>query len=654
MAALTQAQALYGLGGIGKTQTAAEYAFRYGGEYTNVFWMLAATHETLDTDFVKLAHLLALSEKDEQDQAKIVNAVKRWLSDNESWLLIMDNADDLPLAREFLPTSHKGYVLFTTRDQAAGMIAASIEVEKLSSQDGALLLLRWSKHLDKDSSLYQAPAVDLVAAERIVEEMDGLPLALVQAGAYVAETGCSLAGYLELYKTHHKELLARHSRLMLDYPETVASTWSLSFQQIEQQSSIAADLMRLCAFLAPDAIPEELLIQGIQGIDPGAKADYRFELNEALGVLLRYSLVRCEEGTHVLSIHRLVQTVLRDSMDQETQRAWAERTIQTVDAIFPETDFGTGEKQQYFLQNYLPNVQVCAALVSQYHLHSEEASRLLYQAGAFLYVHGFYHQSRDLHQQALSIRKQTFGLEHPAVADSFTALAQLANDQRDFAQEEQFYQHALLIREKTLGPDDPDITRSRNNLSISYRNQGKYEQAEQLLQQAISISERTLGTENLDTLYYVINLAKLYLEQRKYEQAEPLLQRTLATSTRILEPAHPLIAYNLNLQAKLSYEQKNYERAEQLWNQSLDILEKALGSNHPACAESLSGLAELYFAQGSYRKAQSFCQRVLSISEKILGPEHPDTIDYRQLLRRIANKIEEEQNGEHHPAPSSS
>ena len=208
-----------------------------------------------------------------------MNAVKRWLSDNESWLLIMDNADDLPLAREFLPASHKGYVLFTTRDQAAGMIAASIEVEKLSSQDGALLLLRWSKHLDKDSSLYQAPTEDRAAAERIVEEMDGLPLALVQAGAYVAETGCSLADYLELYQTHHKELLARHSRLMLDYPKTVATTWSLSFQQIEQQSSIAADLLRLCAFLAPDAIPEELADpRHRQGTDPGAKADYRVRI----------------------------------------------------------------------------------------------------------------------------------------------------------------------------------------------------------------------------------------------------------------------------------------------------------------------------------------------------------------------------------------
>ena len=368
MAALTQAQALYGLGGIGKTQTAAEYTFRYGDEYAHVFWIWAATQETLDADFLKLAQRLDLPEKDEQDQTQIVAAVKHWLSVNENWLLIMDNADDLPMARQFLPSTHNGYVLFTTRDQAAGMIAASVEVEKLSLQDGTLLLLRWSKRLDKDTSLDQALAKDRAAAERIVEEMDGLPLALVQAGAYIVETACSLEGYLDVYKTHHKELLARPSRLMLDYPETVATTWSLSFQQIEQKSPAAADLLRLCAFLAPDAIPEELLMQGMTepGADPGTGTGDPFKLNEALGVLLKYSLVRREENTHVLSIHRLVQTVLKDNMDQETQRTWAEHTVQAVNAVFPEASSGIDEKQHYFLQYYLPHVQECAALISRY------------------------------------------------------------------------------------------------------------------------------------------------------------------------------------------------------------------------------------------------------------------------------------------------
>ena len=127
-AALTQAQALYGLGGIGKTQAAAEYAFRYSDEYTHVFWVRAATRETLIADFVMLAERLDLPEKDEQDQQQVVATAKRWLAAHEGWLLILDNADDLGLAKEFLPSSHKGYILFTTRAQATGAIAASVRL----------------------------------------------------------------------------------------------------------------------------------------------------------------------------------------------------------------------------------------------------------------------------------------------------------------------------------------------------------------------------------------------------------------------------------------------------------------------------------------------------------------------------------------------
>jgi tetratricopeptide (TPR) repeat protein/DNA-binding XRE family transcriptional regulator len=648
-AALTQAQSLYGLGGIGKTQAAAEYAFRYGDDYTGVFWMLAASRETLVADYVTLAALLDLPEKDEQDQQQIVAAVKRWLAAHAGWLLILDNADDLPLAQEFLPTSHKGYILYTTHAQAAGALAASVEVEQLTPQEGALLLLRWTKRLDLDTPLDQAQAEDRAQALRIVREMDGLPLAIVQAGAYVEETGCSLADYLRLYATHRKDLLARRSRL-LDYPETVATTWSLSFQQIEQQSPAAADVLRLCAFLAPDAIPEELLARGAAalGAVAGAEVSDPFKLNEALGVLRRYSLLRRTGSTHLLSIHRLVQIVLRESMDQQTQRVWAERTVRAVNAAFPEADAGTGATQQ----DYLPHVQECAALITQYQFHFPEAARLLYQAGAVLHVHGFYPQSQSLHRQALAIRKQVFGSEHPAVAESLNVLAILSRIQGDDEQAEVLHRQALAIREQTLGPQHPATAESFNNLGVLYRIQGKYEQAEPLLQKALSINEQSLGSEHPDTLYTIINLAKLYAEQSEYGQAEQLLQQALATGERVLEPGHPLVAHTLNLLARLSYKQGNYERAETLWKESLALMEKTLGPEHPATADRLNDLAELYLAQGRYTQALSLCQRAIDICEKRLGSEHPDTIAYREHLTRIVSKKEAEQaDSDHPPAP---
>ncbi len=656
MAALIQAQSLYGLGGIGKTQTAAEYAFRYRDEYIHVFWMRAAMRETLAADFVKLAQLLDLPEKDGQDQLHIVAAVKDWLAANDGWLLILDNADDLPLAQEFLPTRHKGYVLFTTRDQAAGAIAVSVEVEKLTPQDSILLLLRWSKRLGRDAPLDQARTEDRAAAERIAREMDGLPLALVQAGAYVEETGCSLQDYLGLYAAHRKELLAQRGRLMLDYPDTVATTWSLSFRWVEEQSPAAADVLRLCAFLAPDAIPEELLMRGIVeplSADPEAEARDPYRLNEALGVLLRYSLVRREENTHMLSIHRLVQTVLKASMDEETRRTWAERVVRVVNAALPDANSLTGENQQHYLRFYLPHAQECAALIDQYHLHTQEAARLLFRASGYLYFHGFYSQSQSLLQQSLAVGEQVFGPEHPAIAESLSVLAIIASNQKDYERAERFYQQALVIREKALGPQHPTTAESLNNLGVFYCTIGKYEQAEPLLRQALSINERSLGSENPITLNFVINLARLYTEQRRYEQAERLLHQVLETGERALGPEHPLIAHNLNLLAKLSFEQGNSEQAELLWKRSLATIEKTLGSVHPATAERLSDLAELYFTQGRYSEAQSFCERALSICEKRLGSEHTDTISVRQQMSKIMDKIRRERDSGHLPAPTS-
>lgn len=636
-AALVQPLALTGLGGVGKTQTAIEYVYRYGEEYTHVFWVWAASRETLVANFLSLAERLGLQEKDERDQQQGVEAVKRWLATNDGWLLVMDNADEPSLVQEFLPANHKGAILFTTRSYATGTIATNVEVKKLSHSEGTLLLLRQAKFLETQASLEQAPTTDRAVAERIVQEMDGLPLALMQAGAYIEETGCSLAGYLDLYSRHHHDLLARRSRLSRAYSETVATTWLLSFQQIEGVNATSVDILRFCAFLAPDAIPEELIVRGITEIDEALvpeKID-SLKFNDSLEILRRYSLVQRDGGTSTLNIHRLVQAVLQQNMDQEARRIWAERTVKAVNAVFTEKATASATNRHA----YLPHIEVCATLIAHYHLHFPEATHLLFQAGAFLYFHGFYSQSQTFHQQALSIREQAIESDPLALAESLNALALLLRIQNNYQQAEELHRRALTIRENVLGMEHPTTAESLNNLGVLYRTQQKYEQAELFLRQAFDIRTKVLGSGHSRTLLTFINLAKLYLEQRKYEQAEQLLQEALTSFEQALEPDHPLIAQNLTLLARLSYEQRNNQQAEKLWKQALTMIEKVLGPEHPALAEILNDLAELYFIQGSYLEARSLCSRALNISERTLGAEHPDSLAYREHLDRILSKI---------------
>ena len=197
-AAITQPQAISCLGGIGKTQSAVEYAYRYYNDYQAVLWTQSETRQLLISDFVVVAGLLNLAEKDVQDQNKAVEAVKRWLKEHRDWLLILDNADDLAMVREFIPPVFGGHILLTTRAQAMGKLAHRIEIEKMEPEEGALFLLRRAGIIVESDLFDKASEAERNKAKEISQEMDGLPLTLDQAGAYIEETACGLADYLDL------------------------------------------------------------------------------------------------------------------------------------------------------------------------------------------------------------------------------------------------------------------------------------------------------------------------------------------------------------------------------------------------------------------------------------------------------------------------
>jgi len=207
-------QAISGLGGIGKTQTAVEYAYRYHPEYENVLWVKADTRENLLADFMTIAVLLNLAERGEEEPYRAVEAVKQWLKDHTHWLLILDNADDLAVVREFLPTLGRGHTLLTTRASAVGRMAKRIEIDTMESDEGTLFLLRRSGILGSDVPLHDAPSADRECARKIVRTMQGLPLALDQAGAYIEETGIGISDYLDLYQAHRAELLKRFKPIL--------------------------------------------------------------------------------------------------------------------------------------------------------------------------------------------------------------------------------------------------------------------------------------------------------------------------------------------------------------------------------------------------------------------------------------------------------
>lgn len=681
--ALTQPQAIKGLGGIGKTQIAVEYAYRAQeyNRYLYTLWINAAGEEAILASFVTLADLLpGLPAKNETDQRKLVLAIKHWLEQcQQRWLLIFDNADDIALLQHYLPQQGHGSVLLTTRTSAVGALAASLEVENMGIMEGTTFLLHRAQRP-------QASDEERNEATNVVIALDSFPLALDQAGAYIEETGCSFREYLQLFQKHRLALLARRGKQVTNYPDSVATTWSLAFQKIAQTNPAAADLLHLCAFLAPDHIPEELLKDGAPYWPPmlqQATAD-PLAFNHLIEDLLTFSLVKRLAGDHLLSIHRLVQAVQIETMEPEQQRLWAERVVCAVNAIFPchveEPSSWPG------CLRYLEQAQVCDTLIQHYRLLLPEAADLLERTGTYFYHHasyplaeplyqralqmreqlggsqdlrvasalhhlanlycmqGKYAEAEPLYQQGLQMHEQQLGAEHPLLIPFLNGLATLYKDQGKYARAEPLYQRALQLGEHQLGPEHLHITRLLNNLAIIYKNQGKYAQAEALYQRALSIREQQLGPEHPDVAFSLNGLANLYYTQRKYAEAEPLYQRVLRLRKQQLGPEHLLVATPLHNLADLCSARGDHGQAESLYQRALAIWERQVGLRHPLAAHSLNGLANLYRDQGKYTEAELLYHQALFIREQALGSSHPDTAETLYdfaLLQEAQGKLQE-------------
>lgn len=672
MGALTQSSALHGLGGVGKTQIALEYAYRHALEYSALFWIGAETTESIVSSFLRIAELLQLPERFDEDHRHAVAAVQHWLSTHDQWLLIWDNVEDLALLDHFLPPTRQGAILLTTRCQALGTLAQGIDLQPMGREESILFVLRRAKVLKQEATYEQmrqfavSEPGEYTAATELVTALEALPLALDQAGAYIEETGCSLAGYLQRYQRQYASLLARRGSPGSDHPQSVTATFCLSMERVEQEMRAAADILRVCAFLHAEFIPEELFLKGAAHLGPdlASLAADPSQFDQALAILRSLSLVRRHPETGTLSLHRLVQVVLHAGMSEQERITWQRRVIHALNALFPEVISEGTVPAWKQCERLLAHVLAAVATVTDQG-EDQELVRVLGKAADYLReqvqyeraeplyeralhlgeqllgpMHadlaypltgladlyqgqGRFEQAELLYQRALRIREQAPGLEHPLVAYPLNGLAILYHKQGRYDQAEPLFLRAVSIREKALGPMHPLLTRSLNGLAILYKRQGKPERAEVLYERALAIQTQALGSEHPQIARLLYNLALLYEEQGKYEQAEPLFQQSLALGEQVWGPEHPNLAHPLNGLAILSLEQGKDAQAESLSRRALHLWEQALGAEHLLVAYPLYNLALLAQRQGQYEQAEDLLHHSLHIAEKTLGPENP-------------------------------
>lgn len=620
-AVLSQSYVLSGLGGIGKTQTAIEYAYRYVNFYTAVFWISAETPESLVSSCVAIADLLNLPEKQEQEQSRVVAAVTRWLNSHSGWLLIFDNVENLGLVKGMLPAARCGSLLFTSRRQALGLNAPSLTLEKMTAEEGLHFLLHRSGWLDPTAPLNQLSSSDEAAARAIVAAMDGLPLALDQAGSYIEATHCSLSDYLQLLQSFPLRLLDERNA-HADHPLSVIKTFALAFDRLEQENSAAATLLLVCAFLAPEAIPEGFFLEGAASLGAPfeALAANPLQFQAAMHALLAYSLLQRNAATHTLMIHRLVQAVLRERMPRATWDTWRVRILTTMTSLFPSQKTYADYWQR--CEQLLPHALVCLTLNEAYQQDAVARVTLMNRVTPYLTNRARFAEAESLYQQSLPLAEQALGSEHPLVIEALYGLGILYRHQGRYEEAEQVCQRALREGERALGKEHHLLVNLLNSLSVLYREQGRYEQAEEGYLRVVSIVEQLPNAEQGSLPGLLSNLADLYTEQGRYEEAEPLLLRAVSLWRQTLGVENPNLAYPLTNLAELYRLQERFEEAEALYRQAMDICEHALGTENPLISYPLYGLAELFREKGTYEQAEQLYRRALQIREQVLGAEN--------------------------------
>jgi tetratricopeptide (TPR) repeat protein len=603
-AAITQATidraAVQGMGGVGKTSLAVEYAYIYRDLYAGVWWCPAESRAGLLFGLAGLAQHLGAAVADEADLEKAAKAgLCRLAEQRATWLLVYDNVTSPDEMADLLPAAG-ARLLITSRFPDWSGWAEEVTLDVLPLEEATALLET------------RAARRDETGARTLADALGYLPLALDHAAAYCRRVQMAFSDYA----AKAAGLITSTPRGAA-YPRSVAATFDLAINAAAQGCPAAETLIAYLAECAPGRIPMSLV--------EGALDD-ETERAMALLALSEVSLVKADpfdDGTSAISVHRLVQAVAQTRATANGTKAdAAARLISRLAAIYP-LDGYTNSTSWPACARLTPHVTSRLARSAD---NTRLAAVLLNRAGNYSHARTDYRRAETLFRTALSINEMADGPEHIETASSLNNLAHLLQVTGDLATAGVLNERALAIYEKILGADHPDTAVSLNNLAYLRMVQGDLAAAEVLNKRALAIRVKTLGPNHLDTAESLDNLAHVFLRRDDPSQAEPLLERALAIYEKTLGPDHAKTALILNNLAGVFWHKRDLVRAKALVERGIDITERQLGPDHPDTAASLNNLAYLLKDQGDFSAARPIFERALAIFERKLSPDHYELI----------------------------
>ncbi len=662
--------AICGLGGVGKTQLAIEYCYRNKNKYRTIWWVRSESQETLASDYADLAAELDLPAKAKgyTDQSVVIKAVKHWLEHNSRWLLIFDNAQCQVDLMNYLPQVGNGHTIITSRNQFWDGVVKPLEVMVFDRAESI------------DFICWRTGQNDKRAAETLAEKLGDLPLALEQASAYIERTRITLPEYLRLFKIRRKELIELQPP-PTDYPHSVATTWSLSMDRVREESPVAADLLNLCAFLAPDKIPLKLFCEGKKYLPKSLAATVSdpLALNSSIEALRRYSLIDVSgKLERTLSIHRIVQTVIQHRL--ENSDIWVKTALRILSNAFP---IKSDDPESIDMQKWhdcsllLPH----ALAASQYdEVAPELTSNILNQSGSYLREISDLHKAKELHEKALRLAGNIHGENYHCVAICHENFGRVLRDIGELKMAKEHYEKALKIYEAFYDSKHPHLAICEDGLGRVLFEMNELEAAREHLERALKIDEVIHGPNHFKIAIRLNNIGAVLHNQGNLIAAKEHYEKAIKIDEAFYGISHPYVAIRLNNIGTVLHDQGNLIAAKEHYEKAIKIdeafyglddihittslnnlgcvlqdmgnlkgakvnfirakkiLEKVYDPDNPEIAKLLCNLGYLLLIRGDIEEAKKYYERAAQIFHNSLGEDHPKTLTIRENLELLKSR----------------
>lgn len=674
---------LYGLGGVGKTEIAAEYVHRYKSDYSLCWWIRSEQEDLILNSLINLGKMMDLPDLRLHERDYSVELVLEALNKGmpySDWLLIFDNASNSGMVTRYIPRG-PGHVIITSRDtlwrKALGV--DGIEVAKFRPEETVEFLRKRVSALgvladDSTSNTIMRSENErrLKEVRELAEELDNLPVAADHAGAYLLETGCSVPDYLKLFRTNAHKLLA--ADVDIQYPRAVATTWSVSRQTLSHEANA---LFLLLAFFAPEPIYEELLLQPhkVEAHDKALQRvlDDPTEFRRAARELLRFSLVKINAVRNVIQVHRVVQAVTQGQLMRQDKQA-AENLRRIAHALLAVSDPNAADRDdsEEAYERSRQHILGSGALESD----DPAVRRLIINQVRRLYRRGGFTESLNLGEPALEVWRikfnhdsQTLALSvevgsalrkvgrwQEALALNADTMSRLADGSEDSKNEDPIYlicarsygidlsilgrygealknDLSLLPRyENVFGAEHLDTLQMRNNIAISLRCLGRFDEALEFDAKTFEIRDRLLGPTDTATLTSRFAIARDYRRLGRWQEALDMIREVhdiLESRGQYWSQFRLLVGADFGVSLRrMGYYAEAAEQGEMILRQYSEFL----GSSHRDTLRAAINLINDRRLVNMLQAAQQLGEDTVAGLEKILGEDHPNTVAARANL----------------------